>query len=45
MEEEKTIIKEDARGIAVQAIVKRIGHGITWDTADKMIENILKNWK
>ena len=37
-------VKWDSRGQAISAIVARIGYGIGWETADKMITNLLKNW-
>lgn len=35
---------EDSRGEAIKSIVDRIGYGITWETADIMITNLLRNW-
>ena len=37
--------QEDPRAAAIIAIIARIGRGITWETADTMITNLLKNWK
>lgn len=41
---EKNITKEDARGIAIKAIIDKIGYGITWETAQQMIVTVLNNW-
>ena len=41
---EERKIKEDARGEAIKAIVDKIGYGISWETANEMITNLLKSW-
>ena len=42
---ETKTVKEDARGIAIKTIVEKIGYGIDWETANKMIVTLLANWK
>ncbi len=43
--DEEIVVAYDGRGEAIKAIIKRIGYGITWETAEKLIETVLKNWK
>jgi hypothetical protein len=45
MKDKPTEIYEDARGEAIEAIINKIGYGIDWETANKMIITLLSNWK